>query len=116
MIVTLSSGRIIRGEVNGNGGPCTTVARASDVVRFRRRSGEAVVVYPRETRDLPFGENFEKLDPDAVVRLEAETTEEAGPGRRREPRALAVWEPEPDDDPEPARADWSRALPPGGWA
>lgn len=116
MIVRLSNGREIRGEMNGNGGPCTTVARASDIVRFRRRSGQAVLVFPRAKAREPWPDNSEKVDPDAIVGLEAEFLFEMQPGRRRQPRALVTWTPtdEPDDD--PPRADWSRALPTGGWA
>lgn len=117
MLITFDDGRVIRGELRGNGGPCLTVARASDVLRWRRRSGEGVIVYPYEKRTAPWPENVERHNPDRIVRLEAETPAEAASGRRREPRALAVWcrEDDPEDDAPARRADWSRALPTVGW-
>lgn len=118
MIVTFANGRVVRGELNGNGGPCSTVARASDVLRMRRRSMEAIYVFPRNIAGRNWPDNFEKVDPESIVGLEAEFLAETLPGRRRQPQALVTWriEDEPPEEDEPApQADWRRALPTGGW-
>jgi len=115
VILTFRDGRVVRGALYDHGGPCTTVARAVDILRIRGRSGEAVILIPPGAAALLWTAECERVDPDGIVRLEAEYAYETLPGSRREPRARASWDRPTEEDPT-ARADWSRALPTGGWA